>query len=87
MSRRLLGEEALAAAGAFEPEALALDDRPAAPLVVEQSAFAPIGSYLEGDERGVRRMQLASRLAAVFDRYVLYRPDLDRLLGTWGTRR
>jgi len=28
--------------------------------------------------RGMRRMQLASRIAAVFDRYVLYRPDLIR---------
>jgi exodeoxyribonuclease V gamma subunit len=78
VSRRLLGEEAQAAAAAFEPEALLWTIARLLAALVEQAAFAPIRSYLEGDERGVRRMQLASRIAAVFDRYVLYRPDLIR---------
>jgi exodeoxyribonuclease V gamma subunit len=76
VSRRLLGEEALADAAAFEPESLLWTIARLLPALVEQAAFAPIRSYLEGDERGMRRMQLASRIAAVFDRYVLYRPDL-----------
>jgi exodeoxyribonuclease V gamma subunit len=80
VSRHLLGEEAVAAAAAFEPEALLWMIARLLPGLVEQAAFAPIRSYLEGDERGVRRMQLASRIAAVFDRYVLYRPDL---IGSW----
>jgi exodeoxyribonuclease V gamma subunit len=78
VSRRLLGEEALTAAAAFEPEALLWTIARLLPALVEQAAFAPIRGYLEGDEHGVRRMQLASRIAAVFDRYVLYRPDLIR---------
>jgi exodeoxyribonuclease V gamma subunit len=77
-SRLLLGEEAFANAAAFEPEALLWRIARLLPALVEQAAFAPIRSYLEDDERGMRRMQLASRIAAVFDRYVLYRPDLIR---------
>jgi exodeoxyribonuclease V gamma subunit len=77
-SRLLLGEKALANAAAFEPEALLWRVARLLPALLEQAAFAPIRSYLEDDERGARRMQLASRIAAVFDRYVLYRPDLIR---------
>jgi exodeoxyribonuclease V gamma subunit len=76
ISRRLLGEESPVAV--FEPEALLWTIARLLPALIGQAAFAPIRSYLEGDERGVRRMQLASRIAAVFDRYVLYRPDLIR---------
>ncbi|MET0154118.1 MAG: exodeoxyribonuclease V subunit gamma [Candidatus Binatia bacterium] len=78
VSRRLLGEEVLAAAAAFEPEALLWRVARLLPVLIEEPAFATIRSYLDGDERGVRRMQLALRIAAVFDRYVLYRPDLIR---------
>ncbi len=33
-------------------------------------------SYLEGDSRGLKRFQLARRLAHTFDQYMVYRPEL-----------
>ncbi len=78
VGRRLLGEESFAAAAAFEPEALLWRIAGLVPALVERPAFAAIRGYLEGDDRGVRHMQLAARIAAVFDSYVLYRPDLIR---------
>ncbi len=41
--------------------------------------FAPVRRYLDEDRQGIRRWQLAHRLASLFDRYLVYRQDL--LLG------
>ncbi len=34
------------------------------------------GSYLEGDSRGLKRFQLARKLAHTFDQYMAYRPEI-----------
>lgn len=50
-----------------------------AALLVELAplkAFGPVTHYLADDPGGVRRLQLAERLAYLFDQYVIYRPKL-----------
>lgn len=39
-------------------------------------AFASVASYLREDAGAVRRLQLAERVAYLFDQYVIYRPKL-----------
>lgn len=73
--RRLVGADA-ARAAAFEPEALLWRIALLLPELSARAEFAPVRSYLEGDERGARRFELAAEIAAVFDRYVLYRPEM-----------
>jgi exodeoxyribonuclease V gamma subunit len=46
------------------------------PERVHDPAFAPIASYLRGDDALARRFQLADRVANVFDQYAVYRPEL-----------
>jgi len=48
------------------------------PTMQAGPAFAPLKHYLLGDDQSVKRWQLANRIAAVFDRYQLYRPELIR---------
>jgi len=36
--------------------------------------WAPVAGYLDGDPTGLRRFQLAGRLARMFDDYLVYRP-------------
>lgn len=76
LDRRLTGSPAPATA--FEPIRLrwrilglleALSGRP---------GFEPVRGYLQGDERGLRRFQLAERLAHLFDQYLVFRPDMIR---------
>ncbi len=50
----------------------------ALPERLAEPAFAPLRRYLVGDENGLRRWQLAARIADVFDRYQLYRPEQIR---------
>ncbi len=38
-------------------------------------AFAQLAHYLRGDQDGIRRYQLALRIADLFDQYLVYRPD------------
>lgn len=73
--RRLFGTDA-AKGAAFEPEALLWRIAHLLPDLCLRAEFAPVRSYLEGDERGVRRFELAAEIAATFDRYVLYRPEM-----------
>ena len=44
------------------------------PACVPEPMFAPLAVYLRGDEPQ-RHLQLASRLADLFDQYQIYRPD------------
>ena len=46
------------------------------PEMLHRPAFAPFLHYLNNDRTGVKRWQLASRFAEVFDRYQKYRPGL-----------
>ena len=50
----------------------------ALPELVSESAFESLRHYLGEDAKGLKRFQLASRIADVFDRYQLYRPALIR---------
>lgn len=50
----------------------------ALPEQMHRPECAPLRRYLEDDEDGVKRWQLAGRIADVFDRYQFYRPDWIR---------
>ncbi|MEQ8763310.1 MAG: exodeoxyribonuclease V subunit gamma [Planctomycetota bacterium] len=39
-------------------------------------AFDPVRTYLRGDDTGIRRFQLAARVASRFDDYQIYRPEM-----------
>ncbi len=45
---------------------------------IERPELAVLARYLVNDDSGVRRYQLAQRVADVFDQYVTYRPDRVR---------
>jgi exodeoxyribonuclease V gamma subunit len=49
------------------------------PELVNSTEFESIGHYLEQDTSGVKRWQLSTRIADVFDRYQHYRPEMIRL--------
>ena len=46
------------------------------PGLLGESGFGLLNSYLENDDSGIKRWQLAERIAHCFDRYQLYRPQL-----------
>lgn len=48
------------------------------PELLAQPEFEQLLRYLHDDEQGVKRWQLAQRLADVYDRYQYYRPDWIR---------
>jgi exodeoxyribonuclease V gamma subunit len=49
------------------------------PELLNNNGFESIGRYLEQDTSGVKRWQLSTRIADVFDRYQHYRPEMIRL--------
>ncbi len=46
------------------------------PELIDSPAFAPLRRYLDEDESGLRRLQLAERIADVFDQYLVFRPEM-----------
>jgi len=46
------------------------------PVHLDEPVFAPLRSYLAGDNSELKRYQLACRIADVFDQYLVFRPDL-----------
>ncbi len=70
------------AADPFHPEALTWSIAAALPAHLEDAAFADVRRYLEDDSDGTKRLALAERIARVFDRYVLHRPEL---VASWTT--
>ncbi|MDX8414504.1 MAG: exodeoxyribonuclease V subunit gamma [Mariprofundales bacterium] len=48
------------------------------PTLLDQPKFTTLQQYLSHDPDGMRRWQLCSRIADVFDRYQYYRPDMIR---------
>jgi exodeoxyribonuclease V gamma subunit len=50
----------------------------ALPELIREPAFASLRRYLSEDQKGLKRFQLAERIADVLDRYQLYRPELVR---------
>jgi exodeoxyribonuclease V gamma subunit len=81
--RRLIERAFAAATGddesagaAYEPETMMWAIADLLPQFVARPAFSAIRSYLARDEDGNRRVQLAARIAATFDQYVVYRPAM-----------
>jgi exodeoxyribonuclease V gamma subunit len=60
----------------FEPEVLVWSIAAILPEFRGRPEFAPISRYLEDDAGARRRLQLAARIAATFDQYVVFRPEL-----------
>jgi exodeoxyribonuclease V gamma subunit len=48
------------------------------PKRIEQREFQRLREFLSDDPDGIKRLQLASRIAQVFDQYLTYRPDMIR---------
>src|SRR5678816_2277835 len=46
------------------------------PALFEREAFHELAAYVRGQMRPLKEFQLAQRIAQVFDRYLVYRPDL-----------
>jgi len=44
--------------------------------MAKDPSFAPLREYLRHDERGEKRLQLARRIADLFDQYQIFRPDM-----------
>src|SRR5262245_24341399 len=81
--RRLIGAVMGAVLGepedtgsAYEPDAMTWGIAGRLPGLLARTAFAPLRGYLDDDENGRKRFQLAERIASVFDQYVVYRPEM-----------
>ena len=48
------------------------------PVLLDQSEFRTVQQYLNDDDSGVKRWQLSSRIAELYDRYQHYRPQMLR---------
>lgn len=64
----------------FAPEIMKWTIHARLPDLIDQPAFAPLHHYLRGDDSGARSLQLAQRIAATFDQYVVFRPEM---LAAW----
>jgi exodeoxyribonuclease V gamma subunit len=45
------------------------------PVLAEHELFASVANYIRGPDREMRAYQLARKIAGLFDRYLVYRPD------------
>jgi exodeoxyribonuclease V gamma subunit len=50
----------------------------ALPELIREPAFVSLRHYVGEDQKGLKRFQLADRIADALDRYQLYRPELAR---------
>ena len=73
----LLGVDA-SAPSPFEPQVMMWSVAGLLGRLLEHPEFVSIRTYLAGDDRGIRRVQLAERIARTFDQYVIYRPEIIR---------
>ena len=60
----------------WEPDLLAWAVHAVLPGCLDRPAFAPLRRFLAGDALPLKRYQLARRIADLFDRYTVYRPDM-----------
>ena len=60
----------------FSREIMAFSLMDLIPGFIAHDAFKSLNAYLEDDKTGLKLMQLAGRLADIFDQYVIFRPDL-----------
>jgi exodeoxyribonuclease V gamma subunit len=65
-------------AGLFAPGVLTWAVAARLPELLERPAFAPLARYLQDDDDGTLRVQLAERIAGAFDDYLIYRPEWVR---------
>lgn len=72
----LILPEVLDDASFFSPEVLTWQIIGMLPELLDREEFAPLQHYLVGDRDGLKRFQLAERIADTFDQYTLFRPDL-----------
>ena len=71
--RRLVPE--MAAPDAFAPDLLTWKIHRMLPVLLHRPEFAPVNAYAADDD-GLKLYQLATRLAALFDQYLVYRPEM-----------
>ncbi|MEO8936964.1 MAG: exodeoxyribonuclease V subunit gamma [Burkholderiaceae bacterium] len=81
--RQVLGRLKVPAQSALEREALAWRLMRLLPELVELPVFAPVAAFLSGSDPD-RRLQLARRLADLYDQYQVYRTDW---LAEWAVGR
>ncbi len=60
----------------YEPESMMWSVCELLPAHFADARFRPVSHYLRDDEDGSRRVQLAQRIAGVFDTYATYRPEM-----------
>ncbi|MDP2268764.1 MAG: exodeoxyribonuclease V subunit gamma, partial [Deltaproteobacteria bacterium] len=65
-------------ASSFAPEVLTWKIMGLLPGFLDREEFAPLRHYLVGDKNGLKRFQLAERIADTFDQYTLFRPEMLR---------
>lgn len=81
LAAQALGEDETGTSQAVDPlsrEQAAWRTFALLPALLARPGFEPLGHYLRNDDAGVKRWQLAQRIADVFDRYQYYRPDWIR---------
>jgi exodeoxyribonuclease V gamma subunit len=61
---------------AFRPEVMTWRLMGLLQETVERPGFEEISGYLRDDSDGLKRMQLAQRIADTFDKYTVYRPEM-----------
>ena len=60
----------------FSPQVLNWKIMGLLPEYLEREEFAALRYYLEGDSDGLKRFQLAGKIADTFDQYTLFRPEM-----------
>ncbi len=63
----------------FLPEVMTWRILEMLPGLLDREEFAPLRNYLAGDKGGLKRFQLAEKIADTFDQYTVFRPQM--LLG------
>ena len=74
--RKIVPDLAPIAAAAFDREALAWRIMREFPSLLDRTEFVPLRQYLAGIPDDRKLVQLASRIAHLFDQYLIFRPQL-----------
>lgn len=60
----------------FEPEIMTWRVMKILPSCLERKGFESLRGYLRGDDSKLKRFQLSSRIADLFDQYLFFRPEM-----------
>ncbi len=60
----------------FDPEIMAWKVMQTLPTCLDKKSFESLQGYLKGDQTGLKRFQLSSRIADLFDQYLIFRPEM-----------